>query len=454
MINLIFKILPIFASAAAAFFVVFYLTREKAIASIFQKSMEYIFLFIVSGVVIFPFSHLHLSSLGSSEKGLLSGLLLLMVYVVVLVLLRTRLKQILVNIVLLFQQKYLGLYLGLVVFSSFWSPTPLLSFRGAFALLMISSFAVHFAREYNWQQNFQLFRYSQAVIAIFSIFMAFFVPSEGLTEKGWAGGIGHPIELGNMMALAASFWLLSAIQNRKQIFISLPICMLCIAIMQLANSAGAFVVFLSLAVIVFVLPIFRRLNFLQANFLFTFILLFFSVPTIWLLSSFEQTTSLFGKDTTFTGRIPLWSFLIEQKIPDHLWFGHGYSGFWQSWQGSENPAVSVSRLVGDWAVHAHNGFIDIILNLGLVGFVLFILSFLVNIGRAIKLLFNSRSYESIIPLMILTFVFISNLSQTSIVFPGYIWFLYVVVTAKLQIEYLHNKKTKYRRVSNNNFASP
>lgn len=453
MIGLILNFLPIFASGVAVFFVAFYLTRDKAINSIFKKAVEYVFLFIVSGVVIFPFSHLHLSSLGSSEKGLLSGLFLVVVYIAVLVLLRTRVKQILVNIVLLFQQKYLGVYLGLVVFSSLWSPTPLLSFRAALAFLLISGFAVHFAREYSWQQNFQLLRYSQAIIAIFSIFMAFFVPSEGLTEKGWAGGIGHPIELGNMMALAASFWLLSTIQNRKQIFISLPFCILCIAIMQLANSAGAFLVFISLAVIVFILPIFRRLNFLQANLLFTFILLLFSAPTIWLLGSFEQTISLFNKDVTFTGRIPLWNFLIEQKIPDHLWFGHGYSGFWQSWQGSEDPAASVSRLVGDWAVHAHNGFLDIILNLGLIGLILFILSFLVNISRAIKLMFISRNYESIVPLMILTFVFMSNLSQTSIIFPGYIWFLYAMVTTKLQLEYFDNKKKGYRSLSQKKIAS-
>ena len=133
--------------------------------------------------------------------------------------------------------------------------------------------------------------------------MAFFVPSEGLTEKGWAGGIGHPIDLGNMMALAASFWLLNTIQSRKYLLISLPICMLCIVIMQLANSAGAFVIFLSLIVIVFVLPLFRKLNFLQANFLFTLILIFSSIFSIWVVSNFNQITSLLDKDLTFTNMI-------------------------------------------------------------------------------------------------------------------------------------------------------
>ena len=270
--------------------------------------------------------------------------------------------------------------------------------------------------------------------------MAIFVPSEGLTEKGWAGGIGHPIELGNMMALASSLWLLNAVQNPKYRWRSLFFFVLSLIIMQLANSAGAFVTFLSLVVIIFIPPIFRKLNFLQANFLFTFILSIFAVPSIWLFGNFEQTMSLLNKDITFTGRIPLWNYLIEQKISEHPWFGYGYSGFWQPWQGSDNPAASVYRLIGDWAVHAHNGALDIFLNVGLIGFMVFALSFLVNIGRAIKFIFSDQSPESILPLIILTFVFMSNLSQTSIVLPGYIWFLYVLTTAKLQIEYIKNKR--------------
>lgn len=425
----------------ASFFIAFYLTRDKAISSIFKQLTEYIFLFIVSGVTIFPFSHLNLASLGTYEKGLLSGIFLLIVYLAVLILLRASINRILANIIILFQQKYLGIYFGLIIFSTFWSGTPLLTLKAAFSLILISIFAVYFAREYDWRQNYKLLRYSQAIIAVFSVFMAIFVPSEGLTEKGWAGGIGHPIDLGNMMALTASLWLLNAIQNRKHRLTSLLVCVLSIIIMQLANSAGAFVVFLSLTAIVFIPPIFKKLNFLQANLLFTFILIIFSVPSIWLFSNFENTMSLLGKDITFTGRVPLWNLLIEENIQERLWFGYGYSGFWQPWQGSDNPAASILRLIGDWAVHAHNGVLDIILSVGLIGFILFALSFLVNVGRAIKLIFSNRNPESILPLIILTYVFMSNLSHSPIIMPGYVLFLYVLTTVRLQIDNREKKRS-------------
>lgn len=437
----------VLASLLASFFIVYYLTRNRAIALIFKKSTEYIFLFIVSGVVIFPFSHLDIASIGSHEKGLFSAILLLFLYSSILFLMRVSIAQIMVNTITLFCPKYLGIYLGLIVASTFWSGTPSLTLRAAFSLIFISSFATHFARKYDWRQTFKLLRFSQAIIACFSTYMAIFVPSLGQIDKGWGGAIGHPIDLGNMMALTAALWLLNAIYNRKYKYrlISLGICIFSIVIMQLANSAGAFVIFLSLAVIVLIFPLFRKLNFLQANFLFTSILLIFSVPSIWLFSKFGNIMSLLGKDVTFTGRVPLWDLLIEQRILERPWLGYGYSGFWQPWRGSNNPADFIFRLIGDWAVHAHNGFLDIILNVGLIGFTVFALSFLVNVGRAIKLILTKRSPESILPLVILTYVFISNLSHSPIIMPGYVWFLYVLTTVKLQID--SSRKKRYWRIT-------
>ncbi len=426
-------LVAILLALIASFIIVFYLTRDKAIASIFKKLTEYIFLFIVSGVAIFPFSHLNLAGLGSHEKGFLSGVLLLCVYGVVFILLRARIGQVLTNIIILFQQKYLRIYLALTIFSVFWSITPLLTLRAAISLTLIGGFAVYFARAYSWQQNFQLLRWNQIIITCFSAFMAIFFPALAQTEKGWGGAIGHPIDLGNMMALTASLWLLNAIQNQKYRWLSLGFCIFSLIVMQLANSAGAFVIFLSLIVIIFVSSLFRKLKFFQAYILFTFILLIFAIPSIWLLGNLERTLSLLNKDLTFTGRIPLWNLLIENKISERLWFGYGYSGFWQPWRGSDSPAASIARVVGDWAVHAHNGILDIILSVGLIGFTLFALSFLVNVSRAIKLVISDRQPESILPLIILTYVFISNLSHSPIMIPGYVWFLYILTTVKLQI---------------------
>ncbi|MGL6339714.1 MAG: O-antigen ligase family protein [Waterburya sp.] len=423
-----------------SFVIAFYLTENKRIASVFQQLVDYGFLFIVSGVTLFPFTHLDLASLGSPEKSLFSGLLLLAVYAAVLILLRVRFEQILINIIILFQQKYLGLYSGLIIFSALWSSTSWLSFKAAISLTFISIFAVYFAKKCNWQELFKLLRWNQTFIALFSAFLAIFVPSKGQMAKGWAGAIGHPIDLGNMMALTSCLWLLNAIHNRKYRRRSLFFSALSIVIMQLANSAGAFLVFLSLVVIVLIPPVFRKLNFLQANFLFICIVSTFGMLSIWLVGNLSGTFSLLNKDLSLTGRVPLWNLLIESRVVERLWLGYGYSGFWQPWEGVDNPAAIVIRLIGDWAVHAHNGFLDIILNVGLVGFLLFIFSLFYNIRQAMKLIFSNRSPQAVLPLMILTFILVSNLSQTSIIFPSYSWFLFVLVSVRLHLDNRWKKK--------------
>ncbi|MEM7591609.1 MAG: O-antigen ligase family protein [Cyanobacteria bacterium P01_A01_bin.83] len=416
----------------ASFLIAFDLTKNKAIALLFKRLNEYVFLFITSGVTIFPFSHLDLASLGSREKGFLSGALLVCVYGAVFVLLRIRIAQILNHIIILFQPKYFRFYLALILFSALWSITPLLTLRGGIALALIGGFAVYFAKAYSWQQNFQLLRWNQIIITCFSMFMALFFPTLAQTEKGWGGAIGHPIDLGNMMALTASLWLLHAIHHQKHRWLSFLFCVFSIIVMQLANSAGAFVIFLSLIVIIFVASLFKKLKFFQAYILFASVLSILTIPSIWLLGNLENILSLLDKDLSFTGRVPLWNLLIKNQILERLWFGYGYSGFWQPWKRLDNPAALIPRAVGDWAVHAHNGVIDIILSVGLVGFILFALSFLINIERAIKLIISDRQSASFLPLIVLSYVFISNLFHSPIMNPGYVWFLYVLVTVKLQ----------------------
>ncbi|MGL5793015.1 MAG: O-antigen ligase family protein [Waterburya sp.] len=422
--------------------IIYYLTSNKKIASAFQQLIDYTFLFIVSGVTLFPFSHLDLASLGTPEKSLFSGLLLLFVYAAVLILLRVHLKQVLINIIILFQQKYLGIYIGLIIFSTLWSSTSWLSFKAAISLTFISIFGVYFAKKCNWQELFKLLRWNQIFVALFSAFLAIFVPSQGQMEKGWAGALGHPIDLGNMMALTACLWLLHGIHNRKYRWRSLFFSALSIVIMQLANSAGAFLIFLSLIVIVLIPPVFRKLNFLQANLLFTLIVSIFGMISIWLFSNLSSTFSLLNKDMTLTGRVPLWNLLIESKVVERLWLGYGYSGFWQPWQGTDNPAAIIIRLIGDWAVHAHNGFLDIILSVGLVGFLLFLFCLFYNIGQAIKLVFSNRTPEAVLPLIIFTFILVGNLSHSTIISPSYVWFLFVLVIVRLHLDNRWKKKQK------------
>lgn len=76
-------------------------------------------------------------------------------------------------------------------------------------------------------------------------------------------------------------------------------------------------------------------------------------------------------DTTFTGRAGLWRFAVD-SAGERLLIGHGFFAFWRT-----EATQGLAEGSGDWetswagtASHSHNGYLDIVLGLGLVGLAL------------------------------------------------------------------------------------
>lgn len=83
------------------------------------------------------------------------------------------------------------------------------------------------------------------------------------------------------------------------------------------------------------------------------------------------------KDPSFTGRLDIWRFGFE-KIVERPWTGFGFESFWLS------PDIkrSESKLELNWEVqsiiHGHNGYLDMLLTLGIPGLLLVIYVFLIK----------------------------------------------------------------------------
>lgn len=425
----------IFIFCIVYFVIAFKSTKNKQISTAFEKITIQVFLFIISGANFFPFDRLDPGDIGDPHKGFFSGFFLLVIYGLFFILFRGKIKRVLSNFILLFQQPWLGTYLGVLTFSIFWSKNPIVSLKAMVGLLFFSIFAVHLARRYNWQELARLLRWNTVFIAFYSIFTAFFVPSIGICRKGWCGGFGHPIDLGSIMALGISLWLLNAFSRPRYRLRSLICIIVCFIVMQSTNSAGALVVFMTLIILLFFTTLLKRLNFTQAFCFFILLLSLFGSASIWLLGNFDKFLFFFNKDITISGRIPLWNLLLQTSIPERLWSGYGYNAFWQRWMGSESPANNVViTIIGngrDWVAHAHNGFLDIILNVGLIGLLIFTGLFLSNVVGTIRLIISNKRSDSFLPLLILTFTFVTNLFNSPIIIPSFNWFLFVIVTIRL-----------------------
>jgi exopolysaccharide production protein ExoQ len=81
----------------------------------------------------------------------------------------------------------------------------------------------------------------------------------------------------------------------------------------------------------------------------------------------DTLLELIGKDPTLTGRTEIWTYVITD-IWMKPWLGWGYFSFWQL----TNPAaLEISNTV-HWVVpHAHNGLLESLLEIGVIGTALF-----------------------------------------------------------------------------------
>src|SRR5207302_5013109 len=81
----------------------------------------------------------------------------------------------------------------------------------------------------------------------------------------------------------------------------------------------------------------------------------------------ELAVAALGRDVTLTGRTGLWPLAVD-AIAERWWFGHGYGAFWLGWDGE---SASIWRGLSWRPAHAHNGILDLGLELGVAGIGLF-----------------------------------------------------------------------------------
>lgn len=269
-------LLGTFVFGIVYFLALFQLAKNKRFALFLENIAEYVFLVIISGANFFPLDRLDPSDLGDPEKGFYSGLLLVIVYALFFILFRGTRKQLLHNFGFLFRQPVLGIYFGIIIFSVFWSENPEATLRATLGILFISIFAVHFARKYEWRDLSRLLRWNSTLIAIYSIFSAALIPSVGICEKGWCGGFGHPISLGNIMALGFTLWTLNALFNSQYFWRSLAMSLLCFTVLQFTNSAGALLL-LFVLLITLLISLFLKKTKLHPS----FDIFYFTINVVW-----------------------------------------------------------------------------------------------------------------------------------------------------------------------------
>ncbi len=314
--------------------------------------------------------------------------------------------------------------------SLLWSQDRLLTARRALPFSLAAAFGVYLAVRLSRQRFLFLLRWSFAVLAVWSAVLALGFPSIGLdasTGHGgdWQGVFTQKNACGRAMVFAMGSVLAAGWPSAGRFIVLL----LFSSELVLSGSRGAW---LLAAVLLAAFGAFglscrfdrrtRAALLLGAGAAACFL----AVATV---TDFSDLAPLLGRDATLTGRTAIWH-EVWISITHRPLFGYGFSAFWRGAQGASWDVVVALRFV---LFHAHNGFLEIWLELGAAGLFLFVLGFL----RAVWLLWPElragRYAEAAWPLATLLLIAVYDLDENTLLsFNGLFWVLYVAALTQVE----------------------
>jgi len=226
----------------------------------------------------------------------------------------------------------------------------------------------------------------------------------------WNGIFWHKICLGAFMSLAIPVFLLKLLDWKKlTVFVKIiNLVMLLTAIFILIKSksaTGIISIGISITLCLVVAAWLRWGKYLGP--IHYYILLGIAVTAIVLImSNLELIFGLLGRNTSLTGRIPVWTYLFRHVISQRPILGFGYGAIWNLEGFRIQMTLDLGLPLG--VTQSDNGFIDIWLHLGIVGEVLLAGLIVLGFTRGVRYLLKVQTLASALPVVILVFALIAN----------------------------------------------
>ena len=310
---------------------------------------------------------------------------------------------------LLLTEKWLAALCVWALVSVAWSVEPEESLRRALALIGTTIAGLYLGLHFEPKQQVKVIAWAIGLGAIASVVVLIAVPSVGITPDGMQGVYNLKNSLGRMMSLGAFCFALLAIGERRRRAVNVVMFLLCCTLLVLSKSATAIVV----TMLMVALLQFRKVLYLRTRQMLAagaILIPLMAAATFWVVESSEDILRALGRNSSLSGRIPLWQ-LVLKSISDHPIRGWGFTAFWNSWTGER-----VSDTVNwDTAVpHAHNGFLEVWLGLGLIGLALILINLSRNFLFALRVARSNGEVEYLWPLMLVVFTVLYNVTENSL----------------------------------------
>jgi exopolysaccharide production protein ExoQ len=281
-----------------------------------------------------------------------------------------------------------------------------------------------------------------------SIVFAVALPQYGLDQMGghssaWKGIFSAKNYLGNL----ALFFLTATVSYRARTpFLRaarLSQVIFCLTAIVFSRAATAYMltaVYIGYFVTLKSLHRLRKKDYFVVSFLL--LVAFFSLTVVIVVWPGFLFT-LLGKDVTLTGRTEIWSAVLD-SIAKRPLIGYGYQAFWLGLQGESYRVI----LAVSWVLaQAQNGFLDVMLEMGVVGLTIVLLVFGFAFRDGVVCLLQSRdqtqlrAVEWYLAIVVLTLFY--NLDESFLFDPKHLGsMMFLLACVGLRTEWLRLRASR------------
>jgi O-antigen ligase len=321
----------------------------------------------------------------------------------------------------------------LAVLSTTWSDYPAITVRRTGSLVTITLWAWYIAARYELREVIAIVRQAIWSLALLSLAVSVGAPGLGQGPDGWLGVFSTKNDLGMMMAMGAvcffyTFYaeLFSERTRFLTICFSIVGFLLCCGLLYFSQSRTAWLTGL-VGLIFCVVNRLTHKRAIAAIIIWMATLLLLAPAVILAIDQLGTIATMLGKDSSLTGRVDLW-LLLPSYIMQRPWLGHGFGAFWVL----DSPNVLNIWIMVDWEPpYSHNGWLDLLLDLGVAGWSLVAIQVLMLLTNGIRAVIDGREPGSQFLLAATFAILIHNVAESSLVRPGISWSLLVIAGATL-----------------------
>lgn len=309
------------------------------------------------------------------------------------------------------------------VVSTAWTPAPGVVVTQALSLVGASMMGLAFGLPGWTPDRFERnFAWTTGALLLASMITAFAFPSIGIhsetgisLQNAWRGvTIGHTA-LGQATCLGMIAWTYLWVTRRVPTWFALSgLGVATIVLIEGRSSTSIMLAMIScVAVYALARPVISigntaRRGIFAAGLVAIPLVIYAAVQTSYL----GFIGGFFGKDGTFSGRKQIWDAVLLE-VADRPWFGTGLAGFWRGMDAGE---ARVQAAVGWEVINGHNGYLDLVNELGLVGLGLFLIFLVYHCIALAKLARVSRRHFALhLPLFV--YLILANISESGWFFP-------------------------------------